>query len=76
MSIDGADDADETDEVAETRNWPELVTSVYSAASGGGGSLSIRVQDMDIQVPSRTGPDAEQAHWNIDGTIEFGEREE
>lgn len=75
MSTDErADTEDGT--VEETRNWPELLTGVYEQASGGAGTLTLRLQDMDIDVPSRTGPDAERAHWTLDGTIELGEREE
>jgi hypothetical protein len=31
---------------------------------------------MVIQVPSRTGADAEQAHWTLDGTIDINPGED
>jgi len=31
---------------------------------------------MVIQVPSRTGADAEQAHWTLDGTIDINPEED
>jgi len=63
--------------VEETRNWPELVTEVYDRISEDSDSgLSIRFRDMEIQVPSRTGAEADQAHWNLDGTIDLNPDEE
>jgi len=63
--------------VDETRNWPELFTDVYDRLrEDSDGGISIRLQDMEIQVPARTGPDANQAHWNLDGTIDLNPDEE
>lgn len=56
----------------ETRNWPELVAGVYDRLQeDSDGGISIRLDDMEIQVPSRTGEDADHAHWNVDGTIDI-----
>lgn len=67
--------ADNDSTVEATRNWPELAAKLYEEASDRGGTLTLRLNDMDIQVPSRTGADADRAHWNLDGEIEVGERE-
>jgi len=59
-------------QVDETRNWPELVTDIYERLrEDSEDGISIRLRDMEIQVPSRTGSDADQAHWNLDGTIDL-----
>jgi hypothetical protein len=69
--------ADDSEAVAETRNWPELVSSVYDRLrQDSDGGISVRVRDMVIQVPSRTGADAEQAHWTLDGTIDINPEED
>ena len=74
-----ADETDIDDQPAaeETRNWPELVTEVYDRISeDSDGGLSVRFQDMEIQVPSRTGAGADKAHWNLDGTVDLNPDEE
>jgi hypothetical protein len=59
-------------EPGETRNWPELVEGVYDRLrEDGEEGISIGFREMEIQVPSRTGEDADHAHWTIDGTIDF-----
>jgi hypothetical protein len=65
----------EDDGVTETRNWPELVTSIYSEISGDG-STTVALREMDIEVPSSTGENAERAHWTVDGVIELNPDEE
>jgi hypothetical protein len=63
--------------VDETRNWPELVTGVYDRLrEDSDGGISIRLRDMELKVPSRTGAEAEQAHWNFDGTIDLNPEDE
>lgn len=65
------------DSIDETRNWPELVTGVYDRLrQDSDGGISIRLRDMEVQVPSRTGAGADQAHWNIDGTIDLNPGED
>jgi len=60
-----------TDEdVRGTRNWPELVSSVYQEIQSDDGSTTIRF------VPSRTGEDADHAHWTLDGDLELNPQEE
>jgi hypothetical protein len=63
------------EEVEETRNWPELIKSIYREVSGDG-STTIALRDMDIAVPSSTGEDADRAHWTVDGTIDFNPDDE
>lgn len=60
----------ESTDVDETRNWPELFAKVYDEVSNGDGA-AIRLQEMEIQVPSKTGEDADHAYWQVDGTIEL-----
>ena len=66
-----------TDEdVRGTRNWPELVSSVYQEIQSDDGSTTIRFSEMSVQVPSRTGEDADPAHWTVDGDLELNPQEE
>lgn len=75
MSTD--DTASSQGTATETRNWPELVAGVYDRLrEDGEDGISVRLRDMEIQVPSRTGPDAEHAHWTVDGTIDLNPEDE
>jgi hypothetical protein len=65
----------EDEGINETSNWPELVTSIYSEISGDG-STTVALREMDIEVPSSTGENAERAHWTVDGVIELSPDEE
>ncbi len=56
----------------ETRNWPELVAGIYDRVrEDSDDGISVRFREMEIQVPSRTGEDADHAHWTVDGTIDL-----
>ena len=61
--------SDERGHVEETRTWPELAIGLYDRLTGRGAEIAYEFEDMEIDVPSKTGEDAEYAHWRIDGTI-------
>jgi len=69
MSVENDADA----ETEATENWPELVARVYDEIDADG-SQTIRFSDMDVHVPSRTGEDADRAHWTLDGDVELNPR--
>ena len=69
-------DADEVEpRVEETRTWPELAISLYDRLTGRGAEITYEFSDMEVDVPSKTGPDADHAHWRIDGTLRIATRE-
>ena len=67
-------DAEPDGRVNET-TWPELAIDLYDRLTGRGAEITYEFEDMDVAVPSRTGEDAEHAHWQIDGTIRITTRE-
>ena len=58
-----------------TMTWPELAIDLYDRLTGRGAEITYEFEDMDVAVPSRTGEDAEHAHWQVDGTIRITTRE-
>jgi len=62
-------------ETEETTTWPELAITIYDRLTGRGAEITYEFDDMEIAVPNRTGPDAEHAHWRIDGTLRVSTRE-
>lgn len=71
-------DADQDERVEDTETWPEMAVNLYDRLTGRNAVIEYDFDDMEIQVPSRAGRDAEHAHWHIDGrlTITTREREE
>lgn len=67
----------ETDEpkVDETTNWPDLAIGLYERLTGRGAEIEYTFEDMEVQVPSGTGDDAEHAEWKLDGTVRITTRE-
>jgi hypothetical protein len=55
--------------VDETRTWPELAIGLYERLTGRGAEISYEFEEMEVDVPSKVGGDAEHARWRLDGTL-------
>lgn len=62
-------DAESGEHMEETTNWPDLAISLYERLTGRGAEITYVFDDLEVAVPSKTGDDAEHAHWQIDGTV-------
>jgi hypothetical protein len=62
-------------EVDETTTWPELAISLYDRLTGRGAEITYEFEDMEVEVPSKAGEDADHAHWRLDGTLRITTRE-
>ncbi|KYH25520.1 hypothetical protein HAPAU_21940 [Halalkalicoccus paucihalophilus] len=60
---------DSPERAEETETWPELAISLYDRLTGRGAEITYEFEDMEVDVPSKTGEDAEYAHWRVDGTM-------
>jgi hypothetical protein len=66
-----------TDEgIEETRTWPELALGLYERLTGRGAEITYDFEDMEVQIPSKVGEDAEHATWRLDGTLRIRTRDE
>ncbi|MFB6252304.1 MAG: hypothetical protein ABEI27_11590 [Halobellus sp.] len=61
--------------IDETTTWPELAIGLYDRLTGRGAEITYDFQDMEVEVPSGTGDDAEHARWRVDGTLRVTTRE-
>ncbi|WP_435160327.1 hypothetical protein [Halorubrum sp. SY-15] len=70
--------ADDTPEarIEETTSWPDLAISLYDRLTGRNAEIIYEFDDMNVEVPSGTGDDAEHAHWRLDGTVRVTTREQ
>ncbi|MFC7075651.1 hypothetical protein [Haloarcula halophila] len=63
-------------EPTETTTWPELAISLYDRLTGRNAQITYDFEDMEVDVPSKAGEDADHAHWRVDGTLTITTREE
>lgn len=54
-----------------TTNWPELAVGLYDRLTGRGAEINYVFEEMRVQVPSGTGPNAEHAEWILNGTVKI-----
>ena len=59
----------------DTRNWPELAIGLYDRLTGRGAEIEYTFDDVELSVPSSTGPNAEHAKWLIKGTVKIRTRD-
>ena len=55
--------------IDETTTWPELAISLYDRLTGRGAQITYEFTDMEIDVPSKAGEDADHARWRVDGQM-------
>jgi len=58
-----------------TTNWPDLAISLYERLTGHNAEITYEFSDMQIDVPSGTGAQAEHARWRLNGTLRIRTRE-
>jgi hypothetical protein len=74
MSTDDVE-TDLAERVDETTTWPELAIGLYDRLTGRGAVIEYTFEDMEVEVPSKVGEDADHAHWRVDGTVRITTRE-
>lgn len=67
--MSGDSDTPDAERIEETTNWPELAISLYEGLTGRGAEITYEFEDMEVDVPSKAGPDAEHATWRVDGIV-------
>lgn len=60
---------------AHTTTWPELAIGLYDKLTGRNAEISYEFQDLNVAVPSGTGPDAQHANWRLNGTLRIRTRD-
>jgi len=68
-------EADPEERIEETRTWPDLAISLYDRLTGRNAIIEYDFEDMEVDVPSKAGADADYARWRVDGTVTISTRE-
>ena len=76
MSRDaGEEEMDRTTNVDATTTWPEFAESLYERLTGRGATIHYKLDDLIVEVPRSTGPDAPRAVWRFHGTVSISTEE-
>jgi hypothetical protein len=54
-----------------TTNWPDLAIGLYDRLTGRSAEITYQFEDLNLKVPSGTGPNAEHAEWVISGSMKI-----
>lgn len=68
-------EVDPSERIEETETWPDLAISLYDRLTGRGAEIVYDFDELEIDVPSKAGPDPEHAHWRVDGRVSITTRE-
>ncbi len=55
----------------QTTNWPDLAIGLYDRLTGRGAEIVYEFQELQIKIPSGTGPGAEHANWVLNGKMKI-----
>ncbi len=55
--------------VKHTSTWPELAIGLYEALTEKKAEITYHFEDMKVEIPSGTGPEAQHALWKLDGKL-------
>jgi len=70
------DNTSTSEEVTETKSWPELGIALYEQLTGRDATIEYQFENLEVAVPSKTGEDADHAYWEVDGTVSITTHED
>ncbi len=59
----------------EVKGWPDLAIGLYDLLTGRGAEITYELQNVEILVPDRIGPDAVHTKWAVSGTLRIQTRD-
>jgi hypothetical protein len=65
----------ESETPTETTTWPDLAIGLYDRLTGRNAEITYDFEDMEVDVPSKAGEDADHARWRVDGTLTITTRD-
>ncbi len=57
-------------------SWADLGREMWSYLTGKDATIDYEFDDMTVEVPRDTGPDAPRAVWRLDGTLRISTTDE
>jgi hypothetical protein len=62
-------------QMKETKTWPEIGMGLYDELNKRNAEITYEFDNLNVQVPSKVGSDAEHAEWKLDGSIRVRTKE-
>ena len=62
-------------ETASSNAWPDLAIGLYDRLTGRGAEIEYEVHNLEVQVPSGVGVNADHAKWTLNGTVTIRTRD-
>jgi len=59
----------------DTRTWPELAIGLYDKLTGRNAEITYEFDEMQIDIPSSTGGNADHASWKLNGSVKIRTRD-
>lgn len=53
----------------QEQSWPDLAIGLYDRLTGRNAEIQYEFENLSIEVPSKTGKQADHAEWTINGTV-------
>ncbi|MEM6748985.1 MAG: hypothetical protein AAGA57_04845 [Planctomycetota bacterium] len=63
-------------EPQHTTNWPDLAIGLYDRLTGRNAEITYAFDNLQVQVPSGTGSNAEHAKWVLSGTVKVSTQDQ
>ena len=58
-----------------TQTWPDLAIGLYDRLTGRNAEIEYEFDDLEVDVPSKAGGDADHARWGLSGTVRITTRD-
>ena len=58
----------------DTKTWPDLAIELYDRLTGRDAEITYKFDDFELNIPSSTASDAEQARWKMNGSLRITTR--
>ncbi|CAN5461172.1 hypothetical protein BH10CYA1_BH10CYA1_27750 [soil metagenome] len=56
-------------EINDTKNWTDLAISLYERLTERGAEIVYDLRNIEVQVPSKVGPEAVHTTWKVNGVV-------
>lgn len=57
------------------QTWPDLVIGLYDRLTARNAEIIYEMENLEIQMPGKTGNDAERAKWTFNGAVKIRTRD-